>query len=84
MTDKEYMEIDKLDQLEDTLLALASYDWIFFHDTRVFGLKCDYKVSASVSDIFNYYHGKNPDAVRLNHERYGKMYSTYLSAMVYS
>lgn len=78
----EYKDLDKLNELQDILLALASYDWYFFHDQRIERLKKDYQVKASNTDIFRYYHGKNDHFIELNNKRYVERYKTYLNAIL--
>jgi len=78
------MKLDELDDMQDTLLALAVYDWYFFHDCRLIGLKKDYNITTKNDDIFRYYHGKTDAYIELNHNRYAKKYKEYLSAMIYA
>ena len=80
----DYTELDRMDDYEDTLLALASYDWFYFHDNRINGLKKDYNLKLSNNDIFVYYHGKNEIWHKLNNDRYVAKYKIYLSTMIYA
>lgn len=83
MTEKQYTEMDKLDREQDTLLALAVYDWHFFNDFRVINLKSDYKVTAKNQDIFHYYFTQRPELIELNEKRYVEHYKTMLNALLY-
>lgn len=76
--------MDNLNDLQDTLLALAAYDWFKFNDSRIFRLKADYNIIDKNQDIFNYYMGKNPQYIELNRDRYIRKHKIYLSAMIYA
>lgn len=82
MTDIEYKEMDKLTEDNDILLALAVYDWYFFHDQRVFELKKDLSLSASNKDIFKYYHTDKPDLFNMYHKIYADRYKAFLQNMI--
>lgn len=74
--------LDKItDDLQNTLLALASYDWYFFNDMRIYDLKQDYGIKADNKHIFRYYHTNSNDKhiIDLNNQLYVKRYKKYLS-----
>lgn len=84
MNIKHYKELDKLDREQDTLLALAVYDWYFFNDARVGHLKHDYSITSKNSEIFKYYHTDKPYLFELNHNLHVNHYKTMLQAMLYT
>ena len=77
-----YTDLDKLDQLQDELLALAVYDWNFFNDARVYRLRDDYQVNNKMSEIFTYYYGNNNISIQASHERYTRRYREFLQNII--
>lgn len=77
-------QLDNLNELQDLLLALASYDWYFFNDCRVYQLKQDYEISISNNEIFEYYHTNKPYAIAINHDRYTNKHKALLKELIYS
>ncbi len=78
-------DIDKLnDDLKNTLLALASYDWHFFNDARIFDLKRSYNVKADNKYIFRYYHTATDDKemIEIHNMRYVDKYKQYLGHLL--
>ena len=79
---KNYKELDRLDCDQDTLLALASYDWFLFNDNRINRLKDDYKIKANNNDIFHYYHGNSELSIEMNNKRYINHYKKMLNSLI--
>ena len=74
--------LDKLELYQDTLLALASYDWFMFHDARVFRLLQDWNIKNTASEVYEYYMGRNPEYYGLNNNRYVERYKQFLQVIV--
>jgi len=77
-----YKDLDKLKNEQDLFLALAVYDWFWFNDTRLFGLKQDYKVTTGNKDIYIYYYTERGYVVKINHDRYTRMYKELLQEVL--
>lgn len=84
MNKKHSREMDKLDKEQNTLLALAAYDWHFFNDNRIANLKKDYSITASNKDIFVYYYTDKPHLVEIYQNRYVNHYKAMLQAIIYA
>lgn len=83
MTEENYKQLDRLDNVQNVLLALALYDNRFFNDSRVYELKDDYGVKASNKELFTYYYGRKEELTGLNYERYRESYENILANLVY-
>jgi hypothetical protein len=77
-----YKQLDKLESWQDTLLAIASWDWVKFHDARVFRLMQDWGIENSVQEVFEYYMGHKPEFYELNNNRYVQQYKQFLQSIV--
>lgn len=76
--------LDNLNDLQDTLLALAVYDWRKFNDMRIYRLKKDYNLKTSNYKILEYYYGRKPSLMEIKHKRYVKKHKEYLNAILYN
>ena len=77
-----YTDLDKLDQVQDLLLALGVYDWNFFNDARVYRLRDGYQVNNKMSEIFTYYYGTNNISIQASHKMYTKRYQEFLQNII--
>lgn len=75
-------ELDKLDDRQTVLMALAVWDLKKFNNTRIFRLKSEYGITTDVNTIYKYYHTEN--FAQENHDNYIRLYKQYLQALVYA